>query len=275
MTGVAAVVGRPIAHSLSPLIHAAWIEAAGIDARYLALAPENETEFLALVTEQTTGALVGMNVTAPYKEAALAWARAEGVVIGPAAEAAGSVNLLLLDDRPRAESTDGDGLIAALDDQAPDWRWSQRPVAILGAGGAARAAVHALIAAGVADVRVVNRTMERAADLAEGAGPGVSAWPLDRIGEALDGAGLLINAASDGTPPDLRSMRAGAAVLDMTYRPLMTPLLLAAKAAGLRPVDGLAMLIGQARPSFEALFGVPAPDIDVRALALAELERQP
>ena len=268
---VAAVVGQPIGHSLSPAIHSAWIEAAGLDARYLALSPNDEAEFLALVNEQKTGSLIGMNVTAPYKEAALAWARAEGAVIGETAQAAGSVNLLLLDGAPRADSTDGEGLIAALDDQAPGWRESQRPVAVLGAGGAARAAVQALIAAGTGDIRVVNRTAERAEALARDLGPAVSGWTLARSGEAMDGARLLVNAATGIEPPDLSSLADGAAVMDMSYRPILTPLLRAAGARGLKPVDGLAMLIGQARPSFEALFGAPVPAIDVRAVALAAM----
>lgn len=274
MTRRAAVIGRPIAQSLSPLIHSAWIAAAGLDATYEAFAPGDETAFTALMNRLAAEGAAGVNVTAPYKGAALGWAEANGLPVGRGAREAASVNLLVFGPAGRAESTDGEGMIAALDDQARGWRDGGSAV-VLGAGGAARAAVHALIGAGVADIRVVNRTLSTAEALAGQAGAGVSAWGLERTADAFDGAGVLINAATGAAPPDLTPLNAGAAVLDMTYRPLKTPLLQRAAAAGLRPVDGLAMLIGQARPSFEALFGVPVSDIDVRALALAALERQP
>lgn len=266
----AAVIGRPIAHSLSPVIHTAWLQAAGIEARYLALSPETPEAFGALLA---SGELIGCNVTAPYKGDAFDWARAHGGVVGAEAEASGSVNLLVLEGAVRAESTDGLGMIGAIREQAQDLDLGAASTVVLGAGGAARAAVHALKAEGVADIRIVNRTVDRARELAAGFDDGVSAWPLDEIAAALDGSHLLINAASSMDPPDLAPMAASGAVLDMTYRPLETPLLAKARARGLTPVDGLAMLIGQARPSFEALFGRAAPDIDVRALCLKTLEQ--
>ena len=272
MTRRAAVVGRPIAQSLSPVIHGAWIAAAGLDATYEALAPEDEAAFLVLMDRLSSEGFAGVNVTAPYKGAAYDWARTSGLPAGAEATAAASVNLLVFG--ARAESTDGLGMVNALDDQAPAWR-DAASAAVLGAGGAARAAVDALLGAGLRDIRVINRTLATAEALAAAAGDGVSAWGLERTRDALDGAGVLIQAATGAEPPDLSPLRRGAAVLDMTYRPLRTPLLVKAEAAGLRPVDGLAMLIGQARPSFEALFGAPVPDIDVRAVALAALEEKP
>lgn len=267
---VAAVVGRPITHSLSPLIHTAWLEAAGIEGRYVALAPNTPGQFRALLE---SGDLIGCNVTAPYKGDAFDWARGHGARIGPEAWAAGSVNLLVLDGEVRADSTDGLGMIGAIREQAPGLDLTSGAAVILGAGGAARAAVHALKAEGATDIRVVNRTVEKALHLASGFDDGVSAWLLDEIAAALEGSHLLINAASMIDPPDLAPMRHGA-VLDMTYRPLETPLLAAARARGLAPVDGLAMLIGQARPSFEVLFGAPVPEIDVRAFCLKALEAE-
>ena len=265
---VAAVVGRPIAHSLSPLIHTAWLEAAGIEGRYVALGPDTSGDFRALIE---SGDLIGCNVTAPYKGDAFDWAEAQGVRIGREARAAGSVNLLVLNGEGRADSTDGRGMIGAIRDQAPELDLTSGVSVVLGAGGAARAAVHALRSEGAPDIRVVNRTLVKARDLAAGFDGGVSAWSLEDAAAALDGSHLLINAASTIDPPDLAPMRGGA-VLDMTYRPLKTPLLAAARARGLTPVDGLAMLIGQARPSFEALFGAPVPDLDVRAPCLTALE---
>jgi shikimate dehydrogenase len=270
----AAVIGRPVGHSLSPLIHTAWLEAAGIDGRYLALAPETAAEFRALLEEQAFGALVGCNVTAPYKGDAHDWAVERGADLGPEARAAESVNLLVLDGDIRAESTDGLGMIGAIHEQAPELDLAAGLAVVLGAGGAARAAVHALKSEGARDIRIVNRTVDRARELSSGFDDGVSAWALADAEAALMGSQLLINAASIIDPPDLAPMSAGGAVLDMTYRPLETPLLARARARGLTPVDGLAMLIGQARPSFEALFGAPAPEIDIRAVCLKRLEAE-
>lgn len=261
MTLTAGVAGQPITHSLSPLIHTAWIAAAGLDAVYRAYGPADAGEFEALVARGRAGQLRGLNVTAPFKEQALALAD----VVGPAARACGSANLLLFDHgRVSADSTDGIGLMAALVEQAPSLEVTGRPVLVLGAGGAARAAVAALATAG-AVVAVLNRTRARAevlaADLeATVAGP-----------EALETAVLVVNALSVPPAVDLSLLPDDAVVMDMTYRPLLTPFLAAARTRGLATVDGLAMLTGQARPSFKALFGIDAPDTDVRRLALTAL----
>jgi len=272
-TRLAAVVGRPVSHSLSPIIHNAWLQAAGIEAAYLAFAPRDEAVFAVLVEGLRSSGGLGLNITAPFKGLALKWAELNGADIEPAAMAAASVNLLVFGpERARAASTDGLGMIGAIGEQAPDLDIAAGPVVVLGAGGAGRAAVAALKAAGVSDIRVVNRTLTRAEDLAGAAGSGVSAWSLGSALEALDGSHLLINAATGMEPPDLTSMAASGAVLDMTYRPLKTDLLAAAAGRGLTPVDGLAMLIAQARPSFEALFGQPAPQVDVRNLCRRAME---
>lgn len=264
----AGVAGRPIGHSLSPLIHSAWLQAAGFAGQYIAFEPADEADFTRLVDRIRTGDLIGINITAPHKETALSLAD----FATDTARAAGSANVLaLLDGRLLADSTDGRGLLETLADQAPGLDLSARAAVILGAGGAARAAVAALRAAGAPEIRLVNRTRARAEALAEVFGPPVrAAGP-----EALDGdAGLVVSAAVGGDFPDLSRLPTGAAVMDMTYMPLETPLLAAARAAGLTPVDGLGMLIGQARPAFARFFGRPAPDLDVRALALAELARR-
>ena len=261
MTLITGVTGRPITHSLSPLIHRAWIAAAGLDADYRAFEPEDEAGFEALVAKGRAGSLRGLNVTAPFKEQALAAADE----VSETARLCGSANLLVFEGgRIRADSTDGAGLLAALAEQAPGLALSGQPVLILGAGGAARAAAAALKAAG-ADVGVLNRTPERAKALAadlgvQVAGPG-----------ALAEAALVVNALSVPPEVDVRALPAGSVLMDMTYRPLLTPFLAAGRARGLATVDGLAMLIGQARPSFRALFGLEPPAIDVRGLALEAL----
>ena len=261
MTRVAGVAGQPIAHSLSPVIHGAWIAAAGLDAVYRAFGPADEAAFAALVDAGRGGALCGLNVTAPFKAQALALADE----VGAAARACGSANLLVFaDGRLRADSTDGLGLMAALGEQAPDLDVRGRPVVVLGAGGAARAAAAALKAAG-AEVGVLNRTEARARTLADDLG--VTVADAHALGEAA----LVVNALSVPPTVDLAALRDDAVLMDMTYKPLVTSFLAGGRARGLTTVDGLAMLIGQARPSFRALFGVEPPDVDVRAVALAAL----
>ncbi|RZJ31682.1 MAG: shikimate dehydrogenase [Brevundimonas sp.] len=261
MTLRAGVAGQPIAHSLSPLIHGLWIEAAGLDASYQPFAPADQAGFDALIAEGRAGALRGLNVTAPFKERALSLAD----TVSPVARACGSANLLMFNEgRLSADSTDGLGLMAALSEQAPALILADAPVVVLGAGGAARAAVAALKAAG-AVVSVLNRTRARAEALAADLGSAV-ADPDD-----VHSAALVVNALSVPPDIDVAALRTDAVLMDMTYKPLITPFLAAGQARGLTAVDGLAMLIGQARPSFEALFGLPVPQVEVRAAVLRRL----
>lgn len=276
MTIRAGVVGSPAKHSLSPLIHGAWLKAAGIDGAYGLhdLAPDGFAAFLA--TARAEG-LRGVNVTLPFKEQALA-AADEAT---PDAVLAGAANLLVFEDGGIfAHNTDGYGLLAALSEQAPDLVLDKHRAVVLGAGGAARGAVAALTAAG-AEVVVVNRTQARAEALVEAIRDASSRKVMLSTGtyaEAIERAALIVNATSaglSGSPDggfDLSAAPREAVVMDMVYKPLETPFLRQAKARGMTTVDGLAMLIGQARPSFEAFFGEPAPeDVDVRALCLEAL----
>lgn len=258
------IVGNPVRHSLSPVIHNAWLEAGGIDGAYVAFAPGDPAGFRTLVAAGRAGLIAGVNVTAPFKEQAFALADE----VGPAARLTGSANILVFEDgRVRADSADGAGVLYALAEQAPDLTLKGASVVILGAGGAARAGAGALIAAG-ASLSILNRTRERAEALAADLGPAVS---VAEDARALEDADLVINALS--VPPDiaLEALKPAAVVMDMTYKPVVTPLLAAARARGLTTVDGLAMLIGQAAPSFEAIFGVSPPPLDLRALLLAHL----
>ena len=273
-TLVAGVVGDPVRHSLSPVIHNAWIQAAGIDAVYLAF-PAAADSFAGLVKGLAAGAAVGLNVTIPFKEQAAALADVRSVAAGRA----GAANLLVLGDgQVRADNTDGVGLLAALGEAG--CRLHAGPVAVLGAGGAARGAVAALLDAGVTGVRLVNRSIERAKAIAA-ADDRVIACEWNDVAHALDGVAAVINATSlgmTGQPPlelPLEAAPRGAVVMDMVYKPLKTELLRKAERLGLPTADGLAMLINQARPSFEAFFGRPPPDVDVRSLcerALGERE---
>jgi shikimate dehydrogenase len=271
---VAGVVGDPVAHSLSPRIHGAWIEALGLDAAYVPLAVPAE-RFIPFIEGLRGGIVRGLNITIPHKQAALAMADEADAI----AQGSGAANLLVFhsDGRIEARNTDGAGMLAALAEQAPQLDLAAAPVVILGAGGAARGAVAALAAAGVPQIRLINRTMARAAELAS-AFPRTAAFAFEDAAIAFQGAGAVINATSAGLDGaggldlPLDALPATAVVMDMVYKPLRTALLEAAAARGLATVDGLAMLVGQARPSFEAFFGRPSPaSVDVRGICLAAL----
>lgn len=264
---VGGIAGNPIGHSLSPVIHNAWIAAAGMDAAYVPFAPADEAGFAALVAAGRAGLLMGINVTAPFKEQAFALADSSS----EAAKGSGSANVLVFrDGHVACDSTDGFGMMWAISDQAPGLTVKDQPVVILGAGGAARAAAGTLIAEG-ARVRILNRSRDRAEALAADLGPSVTV--VDEA-EAFAGAVLVINALSIKPTLDLSVLEPDTAVMDMTYRPVDTEFLLAARARGLRTVDGLGMLIGQAGPSFRAIFGVEPPALPLRPLLLAAIEAQ-
>ena len=270
---VAGIAGHPVTGSLSPLLHSAWIAAMGIDAAYVPFRVQPDG-FERFARGLRGGAIRGINVTAPFKEAALAIADETD----DKARASGSSNLLIFheDGLIEGRSTDGLGMLAAFAEQAPDLALDAGPAVVLGAGGAARAAVAALLDAGSPEVRVVHRTPARAEELVFAFQTRVAAYGLSQADEAFSGAGVLINAAAGGPLPPLNALPDDAAVMDMTYRPLETGLLQAARARGLTPVDGLAMLIAQARPSFEAFYGVAPPaSVDVRALAIAAMAARP
>ena len=275
-TRIAGVVGNPARHSLSPVIHNAWIEAAGLDGVYLAFEPAAE-RFDAFIEGLRGGQMLGLNVTTPFK------ARAFALADSPDADAklVKAANLLRFteDGRIEAGSTDGRGQIAAL--QGAGFDLAEGPVVVLGAGGAARSIVHALLGHGVAQVRVVNRTLGSAMQLVDVDPERVTAFRWTELRAARADAAAIINATSLGMegqaplPFDLDAAPVGALIADIVYHPLTTPVLAAARARGHRTVDGLDMLIGQAAPSFEALFGRPPPAVDVRALCEAALAERP
>lgn len=262
---VAGIAGDPIAHSLSPVMHNAWLAAAGMDGAYVPFRPRDPAGFEALVAAGRAGLLLGLNVTAPFKEQASGLAD----TATDRARRVGSANILVFEDgRVHADSADGEGLLIALTDQAPELTLTDKLVVVLGAGGAARAAVGSLVDAG-AEIRLLNRSRDRAEALAAELGDRVSVAVDEAV---ISDAALIINALSVQPTIDLDRLSAGAVVMDMTYRPVETAFLKAARTRGLTTVDGLAMLIGQAAPSFEALFRLPPPPLDLRPLLLAHLE---
>jgi shikimate dehydrogenase len=278
-TRVAGVVGWPVRHSMSPLIHNRWLQASGMDGVYVAFSPPQDG-FGAFANGMRGGAISGLNVTLPFKELALALADRAGDQVSDLARLSGAANLVLFDadGSVRVDNTDGEGLLYAFARQAPTINLTSAPVVILGAGGAARGAAAALILAGVPRVHIVNRTPEKAQSIASALGPKVQAFDPASAEAALDGAGAVINATSlglgggEGPKVPWTSVPKAAVLMDMVYKPLETAFLAEARAQGHQTVDGLDMLIGQARPSFEAFYGAPPPpSVDVRALALAQL----
>ncbi len=274
-TAVAGIVGRPVRHSMSPILHNAWLAGAGIDGVYVPFSPTPES-LAALVAGFRGGAIRGLNVTIPFKEAALAAAD----IASERARRAGAANVLVFreDGTIAADNTDGIGLIGAFAVQAPGCDLTAAPIVVLGAGGAGGGAVAALLDAGAPEIRLVNRTRAKAEALKAHLGGPISVFDWDDLAAATPGAGVLVNATSlgldDRDPPlgALANLPGGAVVMDMVYKPLETQLLKAARALGHPVVDGLEMLIRQAAPSFEAFFGRSPPEnVDVRALAVAAL----
>lgn len=264
-------MGWPVAHSLSPRLHGHWLARYGIDGAYVPFAVRPEDVAPALAALPKLG-ICGVNVTLPHKEAALAAVD----TVDPTARRAGAVNTIVVDGAGRStgSNTDGFGFLENLRAGAPGWTAAAGPAVVLGAGGSARAICAALLDAGAPALRLVNRTRDRAEDLAAALGGPIEVGSWGARADLLDGAALLVNATQlgmDGQPPleiSLARLPREAVVTDAVYAPLETPLLAAAAAHGCRTVDGLGMLIHQARPGFAAWFGRD-PDASPEALAAA------
>ena len=272
----ACVIGWPIAHSRSPLIHGSWLNEHGIEGSYSAEAvrPEDLERFVASMPER---GYVGGNLTVPHKRAALELvAEADA-----AAQAIGAVNTLVWrDDQLIGTNTDAEGFLTHLDKSVPSWRDRCRTAVVLGAGGAARAVLHGLSESAVPEVRLTNRTGEKAAELADEFGNAVHTVDWEDRSAALAGADLLVNATTLGmvgsAPLDiaLDDLPPESIVYDLVYAPLKTQLLATAAAKGQHCVDGLGMLLHQAVPGFEAWFGKrPEVTKELRSMIIADLEK--
>lgn len=271
---LAGVIGWPIGHSRSPALHGHWLRRHGIAGAYLAL-PVAPERFETVLRAMPHMGFRGANVTLPHKEAALALADEAS----PRARRIGAANTLVFDGETgaiHADNTDGFGFVENLRAARPDWRAGDGPALILGAGGAARGIVVGLLDAGATEIRLANRTRARAEALAADIGEAVTVIDWAEAEAAMDGAGLIANTTSlgmTGQPPlDLRLDAAmpEALATDAVYAPLITPFLARAEARGLAVVDGLGMLLHQARPGFEAWFGAaPVVDAALRDAVLA------
>ncbi|MBS0240966.1 MAG: shikimate dehydrogenase [Proteobacteria bacterium] len=271
----AGVIGWPIEHSRSPLIHGYWLKKYGIEGSYtrIAVEPQNVKRFFAGLA---ASGLAGCNVTLPHKEAAFRAAD----VIEPSARGVEAANTIWLEGgRLHAANTDTFGFMRHLELSAPGWRERERPAMVLGAGGAARGIVYGLLDAGVGEVRVANRTLARAEEIAKFFGAKVKpvAWAEAEMASA--DCGLLVNATSLGmakTGPlefDVSKLPVDATVADIVYVPLETALLARARGRGLAVVDGLGMLLHQAVPGFAKWFGVtPEVTPELRGILVRDIE---
>lgn len=258
----ASVIGWPVSHSRSPLIHGFWLKSHGLDGVYTkqAVAPEKLEYF---IRSLASGQRVGANVTLPHKEAALTFVDEPD----DRARRIGALNTIWREaGKLHATSTDGPGFIANVRQTLPHFDINRRPVTILGAGGSTRAVVDELLRQGVADIRIWNRTQARAEVLSQHFGSPVSAISTVDLARTFNETGLLINTTSTGmngeTELDLpwQDLWAAAAVADIVYTPLITPFLQRAKSRDHSIVLGLGMLLHQAVVGFEKWFGV-RPDV--------------
>ena len=267
---LAGIMGWPVAHSRSPLLHGYWIKELALSGAYvyLPVRPERLTDALRGISAL---GFAGCNVTIPHKEAALRLVDR----VDPLAKRIGAINTIVVetDGSLSGSNTDAFGFVESLKEAKPDWRADAGPAAVMGAGGGARAVVASLAERGAKEIRVANRTLARAEAIARDFGAPVRAVPWERRHDALVGASLLVNTTSQGMagqqPLDLSLDRLprSALVADIVYIPLETPLLAAAARRNNPIVNGVGMLIHQARAAFETWFGImPDATPELRAL---------
>lgn len=269
---LAGVVGEPISHSKSPVLHGHWLQKYGIKGQYVPLEVAQKDLETTLRTLPKMG-FAGLNVTIPHKERALAIADH----VSDRAVLIGAANTLIYraDGTIHADNTDGYGFIQNIKSAYPDWSAKDGPVALFGAGGAARAIIVALLNDGAEEIRISNRTRARAEALRAEFGAHLHVFDWVKAGNMLDGAATVVNTSALGMvgKPDLRvpldALSKNALVTDIVYTPLQTNLLQHAQSIGCRTVDGLGMLLHQAVPGFERWFGQrPEVDDDLRRVVL-------
>jgi shikimate dehydrogenase len=274
-TRAVCVIGWPVEHSRSPLIHNYWLKTYGIAGEYRreAVPPEHINAF---IQSLATRGYIGANVTLPYKEAALALSLPDD-----GARAIGAANTLWLDGGfLRSTNTDVEGFLNNLDACAPSWYRDLTKAVVLGAGGAARAVLYGLITRGVARIILVNRTLHRAEALRARFGDSVQVAGWEGLKDCLADAPLLVNTTTlgmAGQPPldiDIGRLPSHAVVADLVYVPLLTPLIRTAQARGLRTADGLGMLLHQAVSGFALWFG-KKPEVTAQLRALVEADLDP
>ena len=270
---LAGVIGSPISHSRSPFLHGHWLRRYGLDGHYIPMEIASSDLERVIETLPMMG-FVGLNVTIPHKERVISLADH----VTDRAALMGAANTLTFgeDGKVYADNTDGHGFLQNLKQGAPNWKANSGPIAVIGAGGASRAVVSALIEDGATEIRLSNRTRNRADALRQEFGTKIEVYDWVQAGNMFDGASTVVNTSSLGMvgKPEMRipldALSKEAVVTDLVYTPLETPLLAYAKSVGCQTVDGLGMLLYQAAPGFERWFGVkPEVDEDLRRAVLA------
>lgn len=271
---IAGVIGSPVAHSKSPRLHRHWLDRYGIVGYYVPLEVA-QADLREVLEAMPRMGFVGANVTIPHKQTILGLCD----LVSDRAALIGAANTLIFrgDGKVHADNTDGVGFIENLRQQAPQWTPGAGPAAVIGAGGAARAVINALIEQGVREIRISNRTRSRSEGLRAEFGPRIVVYDWTQAGDMLGGAATVVNTTSLGMvgQPDLRVpldvLSPDAVVTDLVYTPLETTFLREARARGCVAVDGLGMLLHQAAPGFERWFGCrPEVDEAARAVLLAQ-----
>lgn len=271
------ICGWPVEHSRSPIIHNYWLKTHRISGEYIKI-PVPPADFSNFVTNIAAKQLLGGNITLPHKENAFELVQA----LDPVAKRLGAVNTVWLQNGVlHGANTDGYGFLANLDQQSPGWDKlldNQKMAIVLGAGGASRAIIDALFSRGFANIKIVNRTIAKASNIAGQYDKGVSAHQWNEIPALMRNASLLVNTTSlgmIGKQPldiDLTPLPDHCLVSDIVYVPLKTPLLRQAENRGLKTVDGLGMLLHQAVPGFEKWFAIkPEVTPQLRQLVINDL----
>ena len=269
---LAGVMGWPVMHSRSPALHGYLLKQQNLNGAYVPLAIEPERLAAALRALPALG-FSGCSLTIPHKEAAMTIVDR----VDDAARAIGAISCVIVEDDGTLTGTNNDhfGYAEGILEAVPDWRADAGPIVVIGAGGGARGVVYALVRRGAGEIRLVNRTVERAEALKRDIGGPITVMPWEALHEALAGAAMLVNTTSQGmvgNPPldiDLARLPADALVSDIIYIPQQTPFLAAARQRGNRTVNGLGMLLHQARPAWKAWFGIE-PEISPELRAAIE-----
>jgi shikimate dehydrogenase len=266
---LAGVMGWPVMHSRSPRLHNYWFQEHHLAGTYVPLAIPPAGLEAALRALHPLG-FAGCNLTLPHKQEALKWVDEAD----PVSKSIGAISCVIVraDGSLAGPNNDCYGFVQSIRDQHPGWRADAGPAVVIGAGGGARAVCYALAEQGAREIRLVNRTSDRARKIEDDFGDPIKAQPWEQRGELLDGAAIVVNTTSQGmlgqSALDLKLDRlpGGALAMDIIYIPLETPFLQAARRRGNPTINGLGMLLHQGRPAWRAWFGIePAVTAELRA----------